>query len=360
MPISRGCWWNRLDRNGKSTGCAFCNLNLQWSGYRFKKPSKVVTEIDSLTSTHKTLSVAIVDNVLPKDTSAEIFKQLATLQKDLRIFSEIRATTALSELRHMRKAGVQEIQVGIEALSTRLLKKLKKGTTTIQNLEIMRNCEALGIANISNLIFQFPGSDQDDVDETLQNLDFALPFRPLKGVDFWLGLNSPVWQHPGAFGIKSVFNHPNWQYLFPARVYRTLPFMIQAYRGDLGLQKKIWQPVKKKVRAWKKGYAELHRGPLRTPILSFRDGRDFLIIRQKRVGAEPSTHRLMGTSRAIYLFCQRHRSLKGILGHFSKVAEEKIVPFLQMMVDKKLMFEENGNYLSLAVPVRLRNLERIR
>jgi hypothetical protein len=25
---------------------------------------------------------------------------------------------------------------------------------------------------------------------------------------------------------------------------------------------------------------------------------------------------------------------------------------LQMMVDKKLMFEENGNYLSLAVPVR--------
>ena len=35
--------------------------------------------------------------------------------------------------------------LGIEALATSLLKKLNKGTTAIQNLEIMRDCEALGI-----------------------------------------------------------------------------------------------------------------------------------------------------------------------------------------------------------------------
>jgi hypothetical protein len=325
---------------------------LQWSGYRFKKPSKVVSEIDALTSTHKTLSVAIVDNVLPKDTSAEIFKRLATLRKDLRIFSEIRATTPLSELRHMRKAGVQEIQVGIEALSTRLLKKLKKGTTTIQNLEIMKNCEALGIANISNLIFQFPGSDEDDVDETLQNLDFALHFRPLKGVDFWLGLDSPVWQYPRAYGIESVHNHPKWRYLFPARVYRTLPFMIQAYRGDVGYQKKIWRPVRKKIDRWFSMYNDLQKGPSPSPILSFRDGRDFLIIRQKRYQAEPMNHRLVGASREMYLFCRHYRSLKKIRDQFPVFPEDKIVAFLTMMVDKKLMFQESGRYLSLAVPVK--------
>jgi hypothetical protein len=60
----------------------------------------------------------------------------------------------------------------------------------------------------------------------------------------------------------------------------------------------------------------------------------------------------VGTSRAIYLFCQRHRSLKRILAHFPGIAEDKIVPFLRMMVDKRLMFEENGKYLSLAIPVR--------
>jgi hypothetical protein len=161
-----------------------------------------------------------------------------------------------------------------------------------------------------------------------------------------------VWQDPRAFGIKTVSNHPNYAAMFPPHIFSSMNFMIQAYRGELGLQKKIWQPVKKKVRAWKREYAELHRGPLRTPVLSFRDGRDFLIIRQKRVGAEPSTHRLVGTSRAIYLFCQRHRSLKRILAHFPGIAGDRIVPFLRMMVDKRLMFEENGRYLSMAIPVR--------
>ena len=45
--------------------------------------------------------------------------------------------------------------LGIEALSTRLLEKLNKGTTAIQNLEIMKHCEALNISNISNLILCF-------------------------------------------------------------------------------------------------------------------------------------------------------------------------------------------------------------
>jgi hypothetical protein len=130
-----------------------------------------------------------------------------------------------------------------------------------------------------------------------------------------------------------------------------MPFMIQAYRGDLAYQKKIWQPVRKKVKLWQKVYNELQKGPSASPILSFRDGGDFLIIRQRRFQVEPITHRLPGTSRLIYLFCKRHRSLKRIRTQFPSFPEDKIIAFLKMMVDKKLMFEEKENYLSLAVPI---------
>jgi ribosomal peptide maturation radical SAM protein 1 len=350
--ISRGCWWRRTQGAGKHSGCAFCNLNLQWDGYRSKSPMQVVSEIDHLTTKHKTLSVAFMDNLLPVKESGEIFEQLGKLNKDFRLFGEIRASTPRRVLGAMQAAGTYEVQIGIEALSTRLLKKLNKGTTAIQNLEVMKHCEELGIANVSNLILHFPSSDHQDVEETLRNLEFALPFRPLRVVHFWLGLGSPVWQDPQAFGLREVFNHPNYAAIFPPDIFRSMRFMIQAYRSDLGHQRKLWQPVKKKVKAWKKAYAELHKGPSRTPILSFRDGRDFLIIRQKRFEAEPLTHRLVGTSRAIYLFCQRRGSLKSILGHFPGVAEDRIMSFLSLMVDKKLMFEENGEYLSLAVPVK--------
>ena len=361
LPIetSRGCWWQQPNVSGKAppripgraAGCAFCNLNLQWEGYRTKEPSQVVDEIDHLTAKHQTLSVSMVDNVLPRNTSAEVFAKLDRLKKDLRLFSEIRATTSWVELKAMAKAGTQEVQIGIEALSTPLLKKLHKGTTTIQNLEIMKNCEALGIENISNLILYFPGSDERDVALTLRSIEFALPYRPLKTAAFWLGRGSPVWQDPKSYGIRAVFNHPNWALLFPREIFQSLEFMIQAYRGDLGCQRKIWQPVKKKVATWHRIYTELHKGPNPSPILSLRDGGNFLIIRQGRLNAEPLNHRLKGTFRLIYLFCRHHRSLKKIRDRFPTFSEDKIVAFLKMMVDKKLMFEENNRYLSLAVPV---------
>jgi len=352
LEISRGCWWKRAIGTDKTTGCAFCNLNLQWDGYRAKSASQVVSEIDHLTRRHQTLSVAVTDNVLPKKETIEIFKQIGNLNKDLHFFGEVRATTPWNELKALRDSGMQQVQIGIEALSSSLLKKLHKGTTAIQNLEIMKNCEALGIENISNLIMQFPGSNEQDVAETLKVLEFAWSFHPLKAVNFWLGLESPVWQHSKKFGIQAVFNHPNWSFLFPEEIYRTLPLMIQAYRGDLTYQKKIWKPVKKKISAWQKQYAETQRGPADTPILSLRDGRDFIIIRQKRFQAEPAVHRLVGASREIYLFCQKHRSLGTILSAFPDISDDTIAKFLSMMVDKRLMFAEKNKYLSLASAVK--------
>jgi ribosomal peptide maturation radical SAM protein 1 len=348
--ISRGCYWRRTRRDGVPAGCAFCNLNRQWQGYRFKAPQQVVSEIDGLTRRHRLLSVALMDNLLPARQSREIFGRLQALKKDLSLFGEIRASTPLATLRVMRAAGVQEVQIGIEALSTRLLRKLNKGTTAIQNLEIMKHCEALGIENHANLICGFPGSDDQDVAETLATLDFALPFRPPKTVYFWLGTDSPVWRHPERFGIRRVANHPRYRALFPPETLRRITLSIQGYRGDQGRQRTRWRPVEEKVRGWAAAYAALHRAPASPPILAYRDGGDFLIIHQRRPGADSQTHRLTQTSRAIYLFCGQSRTLAAITGRFGAPGKSKITDFLNMMVVKRLMFAEGGRYLSLAVP----------
>jgi ribosomal peptide maturation radical SAM protein 1 len=348
--ISRGCYWRSTRRDGVPAGCAFCNLNRQWQGYRFKPPQQVASEIDGLTQRYRLLSVVLMDNLLPARQSPEIFARLQALKKDLSLFGEIRATTPLATLGVMRAAGVQEVQIGIEALSTRLLRKLNKGTTAIQNLEIMKHCEALGIENRANLICGFPGSDDQDVAETLATLDFALPFRPPKTVYFWLGTGSPVWQQPERFGIRGVANHPRYRALFPPETLRRITFITQGYRGDQGRQRARWRPVEKKVRGWAAAYAALHRAPASPPILGYRDGGDFLIIRQRRPGADTQTHRLANTSRAIYLFCEQNRSLAAITRRFCAPGEAEIRAFLNMMVAKRLMFAEGDRYLSLAVP----------
>ncbi len=353
MEISRGCWWGGNAAGTSHRGCAFCNLNLQWQGYRAKSFEKVVSELDALTEKYQTLSVSFMDNLLPQKDLERLFPGVAQLGKDLRLFAEIRASTSRKELLAMASAGMREVQVGIEALSNTLLRKIRKGTSVIQNLEIMKNCESPDLPTLnSNLILEFPGSDPLDVEETLANLEFALPFRPLKGIPFWLGYGSPVWQNPRSYGIKRVHNHPYYARLFPPEIFRGLKLIIQGYQGVLRHQKRIWRPVKQRLEAWKKAYAQLHQNPRSDPILSYQDGGNFLIIRERRHGADDMTHRLKDTSREIYLYCEENRSLSRILTRFPGFGEEKVVPFLNMMVDKRLMFREGERYLSLAVPIR--------
>ena len=350
VEFSRGCWWKR--GAGSDTGCRFCNLNLQWRGYRAKSARHAVAEVEHLTRRHRVLSVAVVDNVLPKAETAEILRGLAGLERDLSLFAELRATTPADELAWMRAAGVRRVQVGIEALSTRLLRKLHKGTTAIQNLEIMKRCEQLGIVNLANLILEFPSSDSEDVRETLRAIDFARAYRPPKPVAFWLGLGSPVWSDPGAFGLAKVGNHRNWAEIFPQAVFRRLPLVVQSGRGAAGAQRRLWRPVRTALRAWSRSYDLLRGGAEPEPILSSRDGGEFLILRERRRNGDAATHRLEGASRAIYLYCDHRRPLRRVIARFPSVPADRIAAFLRGMVAQRLMFEENAQFLSLAVPVR--------
>ncbi len=354
MEISRGCWWRKGKKQGEQKGfrgCVFCGLNVQWSGYRSKSAQRVLNEIDTLTTRHQVLAVSFMDNLLPARDIGGLFKGMARLGKDFRLFAEVRATTSRDDLTAMAAAGMREVQVGIEALSSRLLRRLNKGTTAIENLEIMKTCETPGLPLLTgNLILGFPGSTQDEVAETLSTLEFVLPFRPLNGIPFWLSYGSPVWGFPETFGLKRIYNHRLYAHLLPRQVLDGLTLMMQGYVGDVRAQKHLWRPVEQKVKEWKTRYERLHREPASEPILSYLDGGDFLVIRERRLDGPDVTHRLQGTSRKIYLFCESARAFDTIVERFPGFGAEKIRPFLAMMVAKRLMFEERERYLGLAVP----------
>jgi len=345
--MSRGCWWQKRSPHG-SRGCAFCNLNTQWHGYRTKSPDQIVTELERLKNRYLLVNFAFVDNALPVQTARDIFNTLADTGHDFSLFGEIRATTDRDTLAAMRRAGLEKVQIGIEALSSRLLQKLNKGTTAINNLRVMRDCEELGIENRSNLIVNFPGSDETDQAETLRAIEFAQIFRPLKPVPFWLGLGSPVCRDFDHYGIQTHFNHPNYKALFPPDIARKVPLVIQAYRGDRTRQKKLWAPVMRRVRQWEATYTVLRQQGPEQPVLSYQDGGSFILLRQRRPAEPAHTHRLTGSSRDIYLFCRPGRHFDAIVKRHPGFSAKQIKDFLDEMVHKRLMFSEGGQYLSLA------------
>lgn len=353
MEISRGCWWSKGAQSKGGGGCTFCNLNLQWSGYRQKSRERTVLEIDTLIKRHQLLSISFMDNLLPAKGLESLFHSIQRLGRDLRMFAEIRAKTSASVLEAMAAAGMDKIQVGVEALSTTLLKKFNKGTTAMDNFEIMKNCEHPRLPDLTgNLILNFPTSDSQDVAETLKNLAFVFPFRPLKGIPLWLGYGSPLWRDPAQYQIRLKGNHPNYRHLLPSEEIQSFRFMIQGYHGGVRHQQRMWEPVRQKLREWRDFYEHVHQGPGFRPILSYKDGKDFLIIHERRLNEDDMTHRLTGNSRVIYLFCEVQRPMAEILARFSRFSEEQIQAFLRMMVDKRLMFNEGDRYLSLAVPFK--------
>lgn len=340
VEFSRGCWWGK---------CAFCNLNLQWHGYRTKSAGRMLAEVQALGKRHQSLDFTFTDNALPVRGSVEFFSRLAEERHDYRFFGEIRVSQRGEQLAACRRGGLVAVQAGFEALSNGLLQRINKGVTVIDNLALMKDAVACGITADGNLITEFPGSTDAEAEETLHNLDFALPFTPLSVAAFFLGMGSPADRAPARFGIRAVTHHPTNQKLFPAPLLARLDLLIKGYRGDRTEQRRRWRPVARKIKAWQDFHHHRAGSIFEKPPLSYRDGGDFLIIRQEQAGGKTLHHRLKGLSREIYLFCEEIRTDSELFHRFPQLAEKKLLTFLQDLMKKRILFIDGNRFLALAV-----------
>ncbi len=337
LEASRGCWWLK---------CRFCNLNLQWKGYRKKPLSQILTEIRAHARAGL-LDFAFMDNCLPIKDALSLFEHLAQDEIDYRFFAELRAIYKRRDYVIMQRGGLTWVQIGIEALSTSLLRRINKGTTAMDNVAAMRHCEEQDLILEANLIMHFPGSTEEEVSETIKVLDYVFPFRPLSTVSFWLGYGSPVFKNPKRFGIRAIYPHPFYRYFIPENILNTFVPLAWSYRGDRSYQQKIWRPVAEKVKRWQKAYFRLKKE--KGALLSYRDGKNFLLIRQVLPDGQVLHHRLPEISRDIYLFLTDPKDLKDISQRFSKISSERIRTFLMDLVSKRLIFQEGDRFLALAI-----------
>lgn len=340
LEFSRGCWWNR---------CTFCNLNLQWQGYRWKQNEKVAAEIREQSQRHGCLDFTFTDNALPPKEADLFFQTMAAEEIDYDFFAEIRVITDSDKLAAWRRGGLSSIQVGVEALSTTLLTRMEKGTTAIDNIAAMKAALTCSMQLDGNLIIEFPGSTIGEVAETLENLDFVLPFTPLTAASFFLGHGSPICNDRKRFGISAMIQHPKNRRLFPQEILAGMKMLIKGYRGDKTLQRRLWKPVILKIARWQAFHAK--RDIHKIPALSYRDGGSFLLIRQEQLNGPCLQHRLRGTSRAIYLYCQKIRNQQELARRFPTLQPQALHSFLADLTSKRLLFQEQERLLALAIPV---------
>jgi ribosomal peptide maturation radical SAM protein 1 len=196
---SRGCWW------GEKSHCTFCGLNGQGMASREKSPDRVLEELKALVAAHGVRRVAMTDNIMPHAYFRTLLPRLAEELPGVRLLYEQKANLSLRQVRDLVRAGVDEIQPGIEALSTGLLKLMAKGTTAAQNLALLRYARATGLFLQWNLLHGFPNDELAFYEETLELLPLIVHLQPpVSPCPVVLDRFSPYFNHPERYGIREL------------------------------------------------------------------------------------------------------------------------------------------------------------
>jgi magnesium-protoporphyrin IX monomethyl ester (oxidative) cyclase len=130
--------------------------------YRAMKPALAREYIERLVDRYsdRVLRYLSVDNILPKEYVSELFDGFEP-RPGVSIFYEVKADLGQASLRTLAKAGVTEVQPGIESLYTPTLKRMRKGTSSMHNVSFLDDCNQLGVHAYWNLLIGFPGETAD-------------------------------------------------------------------------------------------------------------------------------------------------------------------------------------------------------
>ncbi len=184
-------------------GCKFCGvISVYGSRERVQSPARTVDHLTLLSRKHGMDSVHFYDNnfFVREDHARELAERITPL--GLRWWCEARvdALTRFSDdsWRQLKRAGLTMVFCGAESGSDAVLRKMNKGITTAQILEVAARARAHGIIPEFSFVFGDPDEPEQEIENTLAFV------RRLKSVNPAMELISyfytPTPQRRGTYG----------------------------------------------------------------------------------------------------------------------------------------------------------------
>jgi ribosomal peptide maturation radical SAM protein 1 len=342
MESSRGCWW------GEKHHCTFCGLNGMSMAFRSKSAHRVLEEIAALSERYEPSFIAMVDNILDMHYFRDLLPALRERRLGLQLFYETKANLTKEQVRILGEAGVGTIQPGIESLSTNVLRIMRKGTTAVQNVQLLKWCKELGVKAYWNLIYGFPGEDVSDYLATRDIIDSIHHLQPPVSIgSIRLDRFSPNFVSAAELGISNIRPDRSYLYVYalPEEDLKHLAYYFEHDYVDGRDPETYVGEARRAVRRWH----EESRGR----GLVFADHGDMLGIWDFRAGARQTVTILAGEERALYLYCDQHRSRQKIDQFWAELGTGNcdLDAVLGRLVESRLMIELDGRYLSLAIPI---------
>jgi len=340
LPIetARGCWY------GMKNHCVFCGLNRAGMEFRHASPERVLAMLKHLSSRYGTRDFNAIDNILAPAYLSRLFRRLAEAHTDLRLHYEVRPKLTRTQLGELRRGGLVSVQPGIESFSTHVLDLMRKNTTAVRNLELLKWTTYHGIHNAYNILYGFPGETAGDYRaqaEVLRRIPHLQPpyamavARPDRG--------SPMFSRPDEHAIAFLRPSGCYRHIYPedydlARI---------AYFFEHGLTTEQPTEGHDECRALVAGWKARWSGPNR-PYLRYVKTWESVSIHDGR-GAQRRGYRYDDAAAALYELCADARTADEL---YAAVPEEPewVDATLRDFVDRDLVLHVDDRYLALALP----------
>lgn len=342
---SRGCWW------GERQHCTFCGLNGETMAFRSKSAGRALADLERMAGEHPGLDVQVVDNILDMAYFKDFVPALAERKLGVPLFYETKANLRKEQIRLLRKAGITRIQPGIESFSDSVLKLMRKGVTALQNVQLLKWCQEIGVEAHWNVLWGFPGEDPQEYARMARIAPLLTHLRPPTGFcDIRLDRFSPNFWDAERLGFAQVRPLPAYRHVYPALSEEARANL--AYFFDYGYRepRQVSQyvaPLVKELQRWAKLAAQ-------SALFSVDvDGR--LLIWDLRPAAREPLTVLSGLDRALYRALDAACDLRSLVPSLEaagfEAAAGRIQDRLGILAERGLVLHDALRYLALAVPL---------
>ena len=338
LETARGCWW------GMKNHCTFCGLNRSGMEFRAKDADNVIDQLESLSRRYGIFHFNAIDNILAPEYADKLFDRLAEANTDIRLHYEIRPSISRAQLRKMRRGGLFSVQPGVESLSTNILKIMKKHTTGLRNLELIKWCTYYGIHNFYNILVRFPGETVEDYRlqcEVISRISHLQP--PYAIVKARADRGSPMFFDPESQAITRLQPAACYEYIFPKGRFN---LNRVSYYFDHEMQNTVADDDYDDIFALVASWQQIWKRP-NPPYLRYRKSWATIVISDGRKRPARAFTFNDGAA-ALYEYCADGRSRDDIATRFNN--EDWIDDALNEFLEKDLMIFLDGRYLGLALP----------
>ena len=199
--------------------------------FRSKSADRAIDEIRYLhqqyMDPHRVVLMQPADQILDLRYFDSMIPRLPEAAPGVPTFFETKANLSRDQVKALAAAHVHIVQPGIESLSSRVLKLMRKGCTLLQNVQLLKWCAEFGLYPIWNWLYGFPGEQAADYQQMAEVVPLVTHLQPPKKF-FALELDrfSPYFTSPQEFGIKNIRPPELLSLLYPVRSAASIRYLL--------------------------------------------------------------------------------------------------------------------------------------